>query len=453
LEDPDPALRLLEQFPSLSTVVLLPLGPDVLTGLLVILFLLILSSLISGSETAFFGLQSTGLHSLKKEESGRARLVPLLLERPKRLLATILIANIFFNVAIVILSTFISLRLFDFNSHPYLGFIIQAIVITSLILLFGEIMPKIYASQQQKNYAIRMAPLLRSLVSLFYPLSSLLINTTGIIDRRYARKGHNLSMSELSEAIEITSDGDTAEEDKKILKGIVKFGDIAVREIMKARIDVTAVDTSLEFEALIDTIIHSGYSRIPAYEGSFDQISGILYIKDLLPYLGKARDIRWQELLRPGFFVPENKRISELLREFQEKKIHMAIVVDEYGGTSGIVTLEDIIEEIVGEISDEFDVDSDEILHQQVSDNQWVFEGKASLNDFCKIMNIDDRVFEHLKGESDTLAGLILETEGNIPEKNTEIRIPPFTFLVEDADSRRINRILVTRESEPNEDD
>jgi gliding motility-associated protein GldE len=298
-----------------------------------------------------------------------------------------------------------------------------------------------------------MAPLLRSLVSLFYPLSSLLINATNLIDRRYAKKGHNLSMSEISEAIEITSEGDTAEEDKKILKGIVKFGDIAVREIMKSRIDVTAVDTSLGFDALIDTILQSGYSRIPAYQESFDQIEGILYIKDLLPYLGKVQNVQWQDLLRPAFFIPENKRISELLREFQEKKIHMAIVVDEYGGTSGIVTLEDIIEEIVGEISDEFDVDSDEILHEKVGEHQWIFEGKASLNDFCKIMNLDDRVFEHVKGESDTLAGLILEAEGNIPEKNTEIRIAPFTFRVEDADSRRINRILVIREPDPNEED
>lgn len=452
MEDPEPALRLLELIPSLS-LVLLPIGPDVLSGMVVLLLLLILSSLISGSETAFFSLEPKGVDALKKEESGKAQLVPDLLERPKRLLATILIANIFFNVAIVILSTFISLRIFDFNAHPYMGFIIQVIVVTALILLFGEIMPKIYASQQQKNYAIRMAPLLRSLVSLFYPLSSLLINATNLIDRRYAKKGHNLSMSEISEAIEITSEGDTAEEDKKILKGIVKFGDIAVREIMKSRIDVTAVDTSLGFDALIDTILQSGYSRIPAYQESFDQIEGILYIKDLLPYLGKVQNVQWQDLLRPAFFIPENKRISELLREFQEKKIHMAIVVDEYGGTSGIVTLEDIIEEIVGEISDEFDVDSDEILHEKVGEHQWIFEGKASLNDFCKIMNLDDRVFEHVKGESDTLAGLILEAEGNIPEKNTEIRIAPFTFRVEDADSRRINRILVIREPDPNEED
>lgn len=452
MEDPDPALFLLENLPALSSV-FLPLTPTIIVGFGGMLVLLFFSAMISGSETAFFSLGPATVEELRNDESGNARLVAGILERPKRLLATILIANNFVNVAIVILSTFVTLRLFNFETYPLLGFVIQVIVVTALILLLGEIMPKVYATQQARAFATTMAPVLRVLIRAFYPMGSLLIRSTRIIDRRFARKGHNLSMSELSEAIEITSDDETAEEDKKILKGIVKFGDIDVKEIMKSRVDVTAVDTALDFPSLLNLILDSGYSRIPAFEENFDKIAGILYIKDLLPYLGREEDFDWQELLRPAFFVPENKLINELLTEFQEKKIHMAIVVDEYGGTSGIVTLEDIIEEIVGEISDEFDVEADDLLHRRISENTWVFEGKASLNDFCKILEIDDRIFEKVKGESDTLAGLILELEGKIPGKNTEVNFPPFVFRIESADPRRIHKIRVTRKEEVDDEE
>lgn len=452
MEDPDPAYFILSQFPALLAV-FLPLSLPVIIGLASMLILLSFSAMISGAETAFFSLSPSALEDMREEETGNALLAVELLERPKRLLATVLIANNFVNVAIVIISTFVSLRLFNFAIYPFLGFIIQVIVVTALILLLGEIMPKVYATQRARSFAIAMAPVLRVLIRVFYPLGTLLISSTSSIDRRFAKKSHNLSMSELSEAIDITSDEDTADEDRKILKGIVKFGNIDVKEIMKSRVDVTAVDIVVDFKSLLGTILDSGYSRIPAYEESFDKVAGILYIKDLLPHLGVEGDnFPWQDLLRPAFFVPENKRINELLTEFQEKKIHMAIVVDEYGGTSGIVTLEDIIEEIVGEISDEFDVASDEMIYRKINANTWVFEGKATLNDFCKILGIEDRIFEKVKGESDTLAGLILELEGEIPERNTEIRYAPFVFLIEAADSRRIHRIRVIKDEEFDDD-
>jgi len=444
LEDPDPASFLLESFFQLLSV-FQPVGSSVILGLAVMLLLLFFSAMISGSETAFFSLGPSEVEDMKRDDEAPSWKAALLLDHPKRLLATILIANNFVNVAIVILSTFITLRLFDFENHPLVGFVIQVVVITALILLFGEILPKVYATQRARPFAILMAPFMKNLIRVFYPLGTLLIRSTNLIDRGLVKRGQNLSMSDLSEAIDITSDEDTPESDRQMLKGIVKFGDIEVKEIMKSRIDVTAVDIGIDFRALLEVILNSGYSRIPVYQDSFDKVEGILYIKDILPHLGKEKGFNWQELLRPAFFVPENKLINELLTEFRERKIHLAIVVDEYGGTSGIVTLEDIIEEIVGEISDEFDVESEEVLYRQVNANTWVFEGKATLNDFCKILGIEDRIFEKVRGESDTLAGLILELEGKIPARNTEISFSPFTFRIESSDTRRIHRIRVIR--------
>jgi gliding motility-associated protein GldE len=280
---------------------------------------------------------------------------------------------------------------------------------------------------------------------LFWPLSMLLVKSTNLIDKRIARKGHEITMDDLSEALDITtSDTDTPEEEKKILKGIVKFGDIAVREIMRARIDVTALDEKTPFNRILDTIVEAGYSRVPVFHESFDNVTGILYIKDLLAHLNKTGDFNWQQLQRPAFFVPENKRISDLLHEFQLRKIHMAIVVDEYGGTSGLVTMEDILEEIVGEINDEFDNESDNIPFLRIDDNNFIFEGKTLLNDFCKALGIQDRIFSEAKGESDTLAGLMLELAGKIPEKNESLKFENFTFQAETVDKRRIKRVKVT---------
>jgi gliding motility-associated protein GldE len=407
------------------------------------LLLVFVSALISGSEIAFFSLNPVQLKALKSEKNKVNNLILNLLERPKRLLATILIANNFVNVAIVILSTYIIAGTFNLNSHPLLAFTIQVVVVTSLLLIFGEIMPKIYSAVNPVSFAKLMARPIQVMIRVFYPLSILLVKSSNIIDKRIRKKGGYLSMSELSEAIDLTSDADTPEEERKILKGIVKFSDIDVKEIMKSRVDVTAVDISTSYTKLLSIILDCGYSRIPTFEDSFDNIAGILYVKDLLPHLDKGDEFRWQKLLRPAFFVPENKKINDLLQEFQQKKIHLSIVVDEYGGTSGIVTLEDIIEEIVGEISDEFDTEDDEVSYTKINDKTYLFDGKTLINDFCKVLEIDDKIFEEVKGDSETLAGLILEVEGKIPKVNETSIIKGFEFKVKKANRRRIEEVLV----------
>ncbi len=407
------------------------------------LVLLLCSALISGSEIAFFSLSPAQMEKIKSRKDKVSRIIIKLLGMPKHLLATILIVNNFVNVAIIILSTFIINRTFDFSSFPIIGFIIEVVVITAIILLIGEIIPKIYANQNALRFSNFMARPVYILMQVFYPLESLLINSTSFIDRRINRKGHDISLSELSDAIEITADENTPEEETKMLKGIVRFGDIEVSEIMKSRVDVTAVDVDMGFKELIKIIREFGYSRLPAFETNFDNVKGILYIKDLLAHIHQSDEFNWRFLLREAFFVPENKRINDLLHEFQEKKIHLAIVVDEYGGTSGIVTLEDILEEIVGEIVDEFDKDIDEISYSRIDDNNFVFDGKTSLIDFCKIIGIDDDIFEEVRGEADTLAGLILELEGSIPEKGDLIKFQNFSFSIEAVDNRRIKQIKV----------
>jgi putative hemolysin len=419
--------------------------PGIITGFIMMALLLILSAAISGSEIAFFSLGPAQLSELRNDHSKSGQLILYLLERPKRLLATILIANNFVNVAIVIISSFIMSGLFDFSGSPLLGFLIQVIIVTALILLFGEIMPKIYASQNAVTTAHMMARPMLIIRKVFYPLSSVLVNSTTIIDKRIARKGHDISIDDLSEALNLTtSDNSTPEEERKILKGIVKFGDIAVKEIMRPRIDVTAVEDNIPYPSLLAAILDSGYSRIPVFHESFDNVTGILYIKDILQHLNRDDDFQWKDLQRTAFFVPENKRINDLLQEFQAKKIHLAVVVDEYGGTSGIITLEDILEEIVGEINDEFDNESDSSSYTKIDDLNYIFEGKTMLNDFCKVMGIEDRIFEDAKGESDTLAGLMLELAGKIPETNEKFQFQQYIFSAETVDKRRIKRIRVT---------
>ncbi len=442
MEETDIGSSLPELF-TLAQAFFQPIEYPVFIGLVAMLVLLVCSALVSGSEIAFFSLNAGNLKKLKDEKHPKSEQITSLLERPKRLLATILIANNFVNIAIIILSTYIVSQSFNLADFPLLAFIIQVVLLTSLLLIVGEIMPKIYASYKPVQFASTMAGTLKGLIRFFYPLSSLLVRSSSLLDRAMQNKNSPLSMSELSEAIELTSDDNTAEEDRKMLKGIVKFGDMFVKEIMKARMDVTSVELSTTYADLLALILSAGYSRIPAYKESFDKISGILYVKDLLPHLDKPGDFAWEELLRPAFFVPENKRISDLLQEFQEKKIHLAIVVDEYGGTSGIVTLEDIIEEIVGEISDEFDTEEDEISFTKIDDKNYIFEGKTLLNDFCKILDIDDRVFEDVKGDSETLAGLILEIEGRIPALNTSTKFNIFEFQIRKVSNRRIEEILV----------
>jgi putative hemolysin len=414
---------------------------NALVGIFVILLLLMGSALMSASEVAFFSMSPTQLEKLRNSHSKKAHQVLKLLTLPKHLLATLLIGNNLVNVGIVILSTFVSGVIFNFSEFPVFGFVFQVVVITSLILLFGEILPKVYATHKGVALASGVAGIIWVLLRFFKPLSNLMVGSTNLIDRRLARKFSGISLGDISEAIDITSNTVNQSEETRMLKGIVKFGNIEVSEIMKPRVDVVFADTRLGYDQLLKLIIDSGYSRIPVYSVTPDAIKGILYIKDLLPHIGQIADFDWQSKVRQAYFVPENKKIDDLLLEFQEKKIHLAIVVDEYGGTSGIVTLEDILEEIVGEIDDEFDTESDQIPFQKLDDHTFLFEGKTLLNDFCRITGVDAEVFENVRGEAETLAGLILELEGRLPAKNEVISFSKFEFKIESADKKRIKSV------------
>lgn len=412
-------------------------------AIIVLAVLLICSGLISSSEVAYFSLNPSEVQSINDGNTRNANKILDLLNKPKRLLATILISNNFVNVGIVILSTYISTKLINFTQMPELyQFLIQVIVITFIILLFGEVIPKIYASRLSVRVASVMATPLLVLSYLFKPLSKLLIVSTSVIDKRLKKQSGNLSVDELGDALELTYDEEnTSDEEHKILKGIVKFGNTDVKQVMTARIDVVSFEYDTSFDELIAGIIESGFSRVPVYQESPDNVVGILYIKDLLPYLSQE-NFKWQSLIRSPFFVYENKKIDDLLKEFQEKKIHLAVVVDEYGGMSGIITLEDIIEEIVGEISDEFD--EEEVTYSKLDELNYVFEGKTPLNDMYRILDIEGDDFEEEKGESDSLAGFILELAGKIPKKNERIQFNGFIFTIEAADKRKIKRVKVT---------
>ena len=415
---------------------------DSIISILILLGLLATSALISGAEVAFFALKPNDIDALGKLKSRDANLLESFLKKPKQLLATILIANNFVNVGIIILSTYISASLFNFNGIEWLEFVVQVVVITFLLLLFGEVLPKVYANNNAASFAKFMAKPLFVLTKILKPISLVLVASTRIIDNWAQNNGHDLSVNDLSNALEITSLGSEDKGEKKILEGIVKFGNTDVKQIMRSRIDVTSLSEKTSYDKILETIKETGFSRIPIYEESFDNIKGVLYIKDLLPYLNEHKNFVWTNLLREVFFVPENKKIDDLLKEFQAKKIHFAIVVDEYGGTSGIVTLEDIIEEIVGDISDEFD--AEDIVYSKLDQNNYVFEGKTALNDFYRILNIDGEEFEESKGESDSLAGFILELTGNIPAKGEEIKFNGFLFTIEGVNKRRVTRIKTT---------
>lgn len=412
----------------------------VIIGFVTILFLLIVSALVSGSEVAFFSLLPTEIEKLRDQGTKKSKRILACLDQPDRLLATILVANNFVNVGIVVLSTFLTAQIFDFGNNQALGFAIQVVVITFLILFFSEILPKVYANRFAVAFARFTAPGLLALNKVFWPISAILIQSTQIINKRLQKKKDNISINELSDALELTEVSLT--EEKNILKGIVKFGNIDVCEIMRSRVDVVGVELETNYRSLLEIVNESGYSRIPVYEESFDKIVGILYIKDLLPYLNQKDDFDWHKLIREPYFVPESKKIDDLLKEFQLKHIHLAIVVDEYGGTSGIVTLEDILEEIVGEITDESD--AEELTYQKIDDNTIIFEAKTFLNDFYKITGVDDDVFDKVKGDADTLAGLILELRGEIPEKNDLLSYKNFVFEVLEVDNRRIKSIKAT---------
>jgi gliding motility-associated protein GldE len=424
----------------LSGVIVNPPDLKVIIGLIVLVGLLFGSALMSASEVAYFSFGPDDIEKFKNDRSKKSQAVLKLYNMPEKLLSTILVANNTINVTIVLLSAFISARMFDFTATPVLGFIVQAVIITFLLLFFGEIMPKVYASRNNVSMALFMAFLLVFLEKLFRPVTSLLIFSSSIVKKRAGTHRANISMDDLSDALELAS-SDELDEDEKILKGIVNFGNINVSAIMCSRIDVTAVDIKDSFDQIIPVIINSGFSRIPVHSESFDNVKGILYAKDVLPYMNNPASFKWQSLLRPPYFVPETKKINDLLKEFQFKKMHMAIVIDEYGGTSGIITLEDILEEIVGEITDESDVDK--LLYRKLDENTYIFEGKTLLNDFNKIFKLEDDTFDFVRGESETLAGLILELTGEIPPKDKTIKYRNFTFMIESADRRRIKEIRV----------
>ncbi len=420
----------------------------VLVALFCVMLLLYSSAMISGSEVAFFSLSPSDIKDLKEADDERDKQLVHFLNNQDKLLATILIANNFINVAVVILFTFISSSLFDFSSNQVLGFVIEVVVITLFLLLFGEILPKVYASANGIKMARRMAKTLNVLETVFRPFNAILIASTNIVNKRITKKSQQISMDELSSALELASD-EIADE-KEILEGIVKFGNISVGEIMVSRVDIIDIDIQSSFKQVIDVIVESGYSRIPVFNDTLDHIKGILYIKDLLPHLQKPDNVRWQSLIRPPYYVPETKKINDLLEEFQTNKIHMAVVIDEYGGTSGIVTLEDILEEIVGEISDEFD--EEEVLYKKLDDGSFEFEAKMMINDFFKVTGIDALVFDKVRGDADTLAGLILEYTGEMPKGGKKIVLEGYTFEVLSVDNRRIKKIRFNPEIVENEE-
>ena len=408
---------------------------DVLLSFIAILLLLIFSAFISGAEVAYFSLTPAELESLENND------VQNLLKKPNELLATILIANNFINVGIVVISAYLSSIAITFPTDSSLEFVFQVVVITFLLVLFGEITPKVYANNNAVNFSLRMKKPLLFLKKLFYPLSYVLVTTTDFIDKKLAIKQTEISIEEMSKALDITEHS-SKEEERRILRSIVEFGNTDVKEIMKSRVDVLAIDKTTNFSEVLKIIIRSGYSRIPVFEKQFDNVLGILYIKDLIPHLNKDDEFDWVKLCRTPYFIPETKMINDLLKEFQLKKNHIAIVVDEYGGTSGIVTLEDVLEEIVGEINDEFDVDDN--IYSKLDERNYIFEGKISLNDFLKAVKGKIDYFDDIKGESDSLAGLVLEVEGRIPKMGSVCRIPPYTMTIESVDLRKVKRIKVT---------
>ncbi|CAL2081482.1 gliding motility-associated protein GldE [Tenacibaculum sp. 190524A02b] len=410
-------------------------------NLIVLFFLLVCSALISGTEVAFFSISQVDLDRLSEKTKGKSVVVNLL-KKPKKLLGTILITNNFINILIVLL--FASLgEVFFSGLSEGVKFLIEVVLVTFLILLFGEVLPKVYATRKSLQFANFMSKPIQFLDMALTPLSMPLIKLTGLIENKLGNKNSSLSVEKLSQALELTSDAATTKEEQKILEGIVTFGNTETVQIMKPRTDVCAIADDTSYEEVLKIILKNGYSRNPVYKENIDNITGVLYAKDLLKHLNKS-SYSWQSLIREPFFVPENKKLDDLLNEFQEKKKHLAIVVDEYGGTSGIVTLEDVIEEIVGDINDEFD--DDDLSYSKLDENNYIFEGKITIKDFCRVLGDDDEEqFEEEKGESETLAGFILEVSGKFPKKGEKINFSNYTFTIEALDRKRIKQVKVTK--------
>ena len=436
--DPDSYLcRLAELFDGV-TVATPSFGAIVAIVLAVLL--LFASGFVSASEIAFFSLSPNDLSEIEEEEHPSDKRIMSLLKDSERLLATILISNNFVNVTIIMLCNFFFAQVVDFGGSVIVEFLVITVILTFLLLLFGEIMPKIYSAQHTLRFTRFAAPVLSVLEKVFRPLSGLLVRSTFLVNKCVSKKNYNISVDELSQALELTDKSEISEE-SNILEGIIRFGGETAKEVMTSRLDMVDLDITATFSEVLDCVVENGYSRVPVYEDSQDNIKGILYIKDLLPHLKKDDTFKWQSVIRPAYFVPETKMIDDLLRDFQANKIHIAIVVDEFGGTSGIVTMEDIIEEIVGEINDEYD--EEEHSYVKINDHTYVFEAKTQLSDFYKILHIDTDAFEDVEGDADTLAGLLLEIKGEFPKLHEQLEFGDFLFEVLEMDARRILTVKV----------
>ena len=422
-----------------------PTTGSIISGVLACV-LLLFSALASGSEIAFFSLSPSNLNELDEDKNETDRKILKLREDSERTLATILIANNLINVTIIMLLNYFIAHVVDFGNAVWLEFIVITVILTFLLLLFGEIMPKVYAGQHTLAFCRYTADGILFLSKVFHPLSEILIKTGLLAEKVVQKENHVLSVDDLEQALELT-DKEELKEEKNMLEGIVRFGDETAKEVMTSRQDVVDLDFRLPFPEVLKCIIENNYSRIPVYQDTIDNIRGILYIKDLLPHLSKPATFRWQSLIRPPYFVPETKKIDDLLRDFQENKVHIAIVVDEFGGTSGIITLEDILEEIVGEINDEYD--EEEKNYTRINANTYIFEGKTLLSDLYKILNLDDETFEEVEGDADSLAGLLLEIKGDFPELHERIDYKNFTFEVTEIDEHRISKIKVVIHEKP----
>ncbi|TXE08963.1 gliding motility-associated protein GldE [Gelidibacter salicanalis] len=431
--DPEPIqLLILQSSDNISLII----------GVVLLFVLLACSAMISGAEVAFFSLTRSDIDNGLQENATAFQTISKLLERPKKLLATILVANNFINIAIVILFAYLGEFVFHQIGITWLKFLLEVVMVTFLILLFGEIIPKIYANRNRNKFAMFMAQPVRFLDIIFSPISLPMRSITISIHDRLGKQKSNLSVDQLSQALELTGEHETTMEEHRILQGIVSFGNTDTKQVMRPRIDIFALHTDLKYSEIIPEIIKNGYSRIPVYKDTIDTVVGILYVKDLLPYIDR-KQFDWTALLREPFFVPENKKLDDLMAEFQEKKVHLAVVVDEYGGTSGLVSLEDVIEEIVGDISDEFD--DDDLIYTKLDDNNYSFDGKTPLKDFYKIVNLDsDADFENHKGEAETIAGFVLEISGIFPRRGSKINFKNYLFTIETLDKKRIKQVKFT---------
>lgn len=432
--DPDPNVTYLS---SLNT--------DLIFGLIGISVLLFCCAMVAASEVALFSLSPKDLKELFLKDASKSNVIENLLAKPKKLLATILVANNFLHIAIVLLFSFSLDKLFSRIASPVLKFSVEVVLVTFLILLFGEVLPKIYASRNNVKFAAFVAFPISILDKVLTPISLPMRSLTLWIQQKLGKQKNNFSINQLSQALELTSIDDTSSEEQKILEGIVSFGNTDTKQVMSPRIDIFALEIEETFEEIYPKIVEKGYSRIPIFKDNIDTIIGVLFVKDLIPHIQNTK-LDWKTLIREPFFVPENKKLDNLLKDFQSMKSHLAIVVDEYGGTSGLVSLEDVIEEIVGDISDEFD--DENLNYQKIDENNYLFEGKINLKDFYRIVDVNEELFENRKGEAETLAGFILEILGNFPRKKQQIKFENCTFVIEELDKKRTKQIKVTLDVE-----